>query len=724
MLRIIGMLLSGFCSLAQPLPINAWRVFPSFNRIHNTAVLNNSLYASSDNGLIIVSANQVETLTLPLLGSTTITALGARNQANELLIGYETGQLDIVQNYTVFRYNGIRNNSSITGSKQINHILIQNNNAYLATAFGVVVFDVNQREVRETWRNLGPAGETYAVYETAIKDDSIFLATEAGIQGGSLQDNLLDFTRWKRFDQGTFSRPFTSIVSFNGFLFTAIPDDGLYRYNGSSWERLIYLANENNYRLFASPNYLYVISDNRLYRIHATEIIEEITDPLITEPLVITETASGLAIGDGKNGLVIKNEGTWQNILPNGPTVDRMLRLRLYDEKIFALPGGYTNLFTPSGTMQPVNIYQNNLWNNEPSWLNFDVTDVAFFGSRVCVASYAAGIQIITPENTYTFNESNSPLAGSRVTAVTTLNNIFWIANYNSAQPLHRIDTNNMFTSYTFPFPAARYPLDLLADRAGQIWMRLNPAAGGGLLVFNPTSSNYVYLNETPGGGGLPSRNVYSLATDRNGWVWVGTDAGVAFFPDPEQVLSGNVNAVKPVFDGSFLLRNEKVTAITVDGGNRKWFGTERGLWLFDATTSNQLQYFNTTNAPLPSNRIRSLVIDGTGNLMVATDQGMAVYRSDASEPVNPPTSVKIFPNPVPPGFTGMVGISGLGEGSTVRIMSMSGKLIWQAPANGGTVAWNVRDFSGQPLPAGIYLVFAVSADGRETLAGKLALIN
>jgi hypothetical protein len=233
-----------------------------------------------------------------------------------------------------------------------------------------------------------------------------------------------------------------------------------------------------------------------------------------------------------------------------------------------------------------------------------------------------------------------------------------------------------------------------------------------------------VYLNETPGGGGLPSRNVYSLATDRNGWVWVGTDAGVAFFPDPEQVLSGNVNAVKPVFDGSFLLRNEKVTAITVDGGNRKWFGTERGLWLFDATISNQLQYFNTTNAPLPSNRIRSLVIDGTGNLMVATDQGMAVYRSDASEPVNPPTSVKIFPNPVPPGFTGMVGISGLGEGSTVRIMSMSGKLIWQAPANGGTVAWNVRDFSGQPLPAGIYLVFAVSADGRETLAGKLALIN
>ncbi|GIV36558.1 MAG: ABC transporter substrate-binding protein [Cyclobacteriaceae bacterium] len=724
MLKVIGMLLPGLCCLAQPLPMGTWRAYPSFNRILNTAVLNNTLYASADNGVIVINGNEIETLTLPLLGSTGITALGPHAAANELLIGYETGQLDIVQNHTVFRYGAIRNNASIAGSKKINHILVQNQNAYLATDFGVVVFDLSQREIRETWRNLGPAGEALAVFETAIKDDSIFLATSAGIQGGSLQDNLLDFTRWKRFDQGSFNRPFTSIVSYNGFLFTAIPNDGLYRYNGTTWERLNYLTVKNNYRLFGSSNFLYVIADNSLYRVNTTETVEEISDALFTEPQSVAETAWGLAIGDGKNGLITGNQNAWQNILPNGPAIDRILRLRMYRERIYALPGGYTNLFTPAGTMQPVNVYQVSLWNTEPSWLDMDVTDVAFSSNRVCVSSFSNGIQLITPDNTYYFNESNSPLAGSRVTAVTASNDIFWIANYNSAQPLHRLNTDNTFTSFAFPFTAARYPLDILTDRAGQVWMRLNQAAGGGLLVFNPTSSNYVYLNEIPGGGGLPSRNVYSLTTDRSGWVWAGTDAGVAFFPDPEQVFSGNVNAVKPVFEGSFLLSNEKVTAIAVDAGNRKWFGTDRGLWLFDATVSNQLQYFNTTNAPLPSNRIRSLVIDGAGNLMVATDQGMAVYRLDASEPVNAPTTIKIFPNPVPPGYTGLVGISGLGEGYTVRITSLSGRLIWEAAGNGGTVAWNVRDFGGQRPPAGIYLVFAVSADGRETLAGKLALIN
>lgn len=97
----------------------------------------------------------------------------------------------------IFRFNRIRTTPEITGSKAIHHIGIKNNHAYVATDFGVVVFDLAEREIRETWRNLGPAGEQQSVYQIAFKGDSIFLATDNGIQGGNLNDNLSDFSRWK-----------------------------------------------------------------------------------------------------------------------------------------------------------------------------------------------------------------------------------------------------------------------------------------------------------------------------------------------------------------------------------------------------------------------------------------------------------------------------------------------------------------------------------------------
>ncbi|MCS6973095.1 MAG: T9SS type A sorting domain-containing protein [Cyclobacteriaceae bacterium] len=717
--------LISFSTVAQQLEVGSWYVHPSFNRIPALAQLNNQTYAAAANGLFIAHPDgEIEKITLPTLSRAGIRTIASDGAQNQLLIGYEDGQLDILKNKNVFRYSRIRNATEITGSKTIHHINIKNTTAYLASDFGVVVFDLTQREIRETWRNLGPAGEQRKVFQSALKGDSIFIATENGIQGGNLNDNLLDFTRWKRFNQGLFNRTFTTLVSFNGFLFTAIPSDGIYRYDGTAWIRQGYLTNENSYRLFASADYLYVIAGNRMFRISSSNEVVEIISDLFNQPLCVLETPSGLRVGDSRNGLLSGNGTTWMKTLPNGPSFDVPLRLRHNTGRIYAVSGGYTVSFTPAGTEQPVNQIESGTWSPITDWLNRDVTDVAFSGNKSVVGSFSDGLQVITPAENRIFNSGNSPITGNRVTALATSGNVVWVANYNATQSLHRLNPDNSFTSFSFPPLASRFPLDLVVDGAGQVWMRLNPTTGGGILVFNPTTNNHVYLTEAAGTGGLPSRNVYALTVDRNGWVWVGTDAGVAYFSNPGGVFSGNVNAVKPIFEGRFLLREEKVTAIAIDGGNRKWFGTERGLWLFDATVTQQLNYFTTANAPLPSDRIQHIVFDDAGNAFMATDKGLVTYRSDASEPQNRLSSIKIFPNPVPETFTGWVGISGLTEESTVRITDLAGRLIWQSKSNGGTAAWNVRDYGGQRPPTGIYLVFAITADGKETLVGKLALIN
>ena len=69
------------------------------------------------------------------------------------------------------------------------------------------------------------------------------------------------------------------------------------------------------------------------------------------------------------------------------------------------------------------------------------------------------------------------------------------------------------------------------------------------------------------------------LANDLDGEVWVGTEKGVAVFYEPSAIFSGyNFDAQQILITdgdyGQYLLSEEKINCITVDGANRKWVGT------------------------------------------------------------------------------------------------------------------------------------------------------
>jgi hypothetical protein len=65
-----------------------------------------------------------------------------------------------------------------------------------------------------------------------------------------------------------------------------------------------------------------------------------------------------------------------------------------------------------------------------------------------------------------------------------------------------------------------------------------------------------------------------------------------------------------------------------------------------------------------------------------------------------------------------------LATNATVKITDISGKLIWQTQANGGTATWNVRDYTGRRAATGVYLVFAATSDGVESVVGKIAVVE
>ncbi len=727
-------------SYAQDIPIGSWRLHVSYADIHTISVTPAKIYAAGSNGVMILdpadAGSGITTLTkLDGLSSTNITQVAFDQQRNQLLITYADGDIDVVRKNEIINFSTLKNSPTIPGSKRINHISIQGNLAYLSTDFGVVVFDLIQLAVKETWRDIGIGGAELEINQSTFYTDSIFLATEKGILAGKLTDNLLDYNNWKRFDTDVFSGDIQSVTSFNGEVYSAVNGSGIYSYTNNAWQ-IVPSIPSLQYKNITANQTLLVTAESFLFRVTSSGIVTEMESPMFPDPHIAFEDQAGkLWIGDSQKGLVSDYSGSFVSFAANGPTFSQGFRLQYNSQKntMYALSGGFNSslALAPLGNEEYVNKFSEGFWNIEPDLLDKDVTGM-ITNNKVYVASCGYGLQVTSPSETILYDETNSTLqnvaAGRnvRVTDIAPSNDGVWVTNAGASQSLHLFKNDNTWEPFSFPLvAAARYPTNIEVDYLGNVWMILNPSNGGGVLVFNKGTGQSVYLTDVANSGGLPGKLVYSIAMDRDGFVWLGTDKGVAYFPDPSRVFSSNVNAIKPVFDNRFLLRDEHITAIEVDGGNRKWMGTENGLWLFDEFGESQIHNFNAANSPLLSNKIIDLEINSqTGELFIMTDAGIASFRSDATPGEATFDKIKIFPNPVTNQFNGQVGISGLVTDAIVKITDVSGKLVWQAKANGGSAAWDVRDYNGRRAATGMYLVFCIAQDGTESMVGKIAVVN
>ena len=139
---------------------------------------------------------------------------------------------------------------------------------------------------------------------------------------------------------------------------------------------------------------------------------------------------------------------------------------------------------------------------------------------------------------------------------------------------------------------------------------------------------------------------------------------------------------------------------------NRKWIGTNNGIWLISADGNSILLRFTQENSPLPSNLIQKITIDPiTGDVYIGTEGGLVSYRGYATEGNQEDCEVKIFPNPVQSGYSGIIAISGLVENSDVSITDISGQLVYRTKSLGGQAVWNGLDYTGHRPQSGVYLI-------------------
>jgi hypothetical protein len=301
----------------------------------------------------------------------------------------------------------------------------------------------------------------------------------------------------------------------------------------------------------------------------------------------------------------------------------------------------------------------------------------------------------------------------------------YWIADYrngllsNSEGNYKTFSPSSLDTLYQTRIDS------IVTDLDGNRWSRRGDF--GGIVVEN-TKKQRQFISTGSGSGNLPSSNIKSLALDKDGQMWVGTDKGVVVFDNPSAVFSGkNFDAYTPVFERRRLLGNETVSSIAVDGGNRKWMGTRNGIFLFSPDGTELVSNFNEKNSPLPTNEISYITAEpNTGEVYIRTPKGMVSYRGTATEAglKQDANAVKVFPNPVRPDFEGQIGIEGLVENAFVKITDVAGNLVYETHANGGTAVWNGRTLAGGRVETGIYLIFSGNAKGEETLVSRLAVVK
>lgn len=756
-LTFVIICLFGHVQAQNDIPIGTWRTHFSYYSASNVATSNNNnkVYCASINGFFVYDTEEQSTTIISKvngLSDTGISSMAFNPFNNILVLGYTNGNIDLMEDNEISNFSVIKD-AALGGDKAINGIHFNENTAYLSTGLGLVVFNMERNEISETYTNIGPNGTAITAFNSTVFRDSLFIATDMGIMSASLANtvNRLDFRNWQSFDSSANlpTTPIKLIITWQDKLYTAIDNDSIYQYSGGQWESISSVGGYMVQSAWADNDNLFITLDSKLLKINGPDNITEITnDNIIAPRMAITDDTGKLWIADGKNGLLNEAAGTFDPIIPQGPFSDEVVKMGSYDRKIVVVPGGYEDDL-PKGNTDGFFVFENGSWTNynRSGLLNtvnipeaFDLVDIAHDPGSGLTYFASFGYGLLSWDNGDVFVVINEDTPGStlinsnpsgHLTRVTGLSTDFdgnlWMCNYATNHPLQVLKNDGTWESFQPSQNSARFAEEIIIPATNHKWLRVSPDKGGTIVLYDDATNTTSRISRNPNEGQLSSNLVNDVLEDLDGQVWLGSVAGISYFPTSFELLESDPKSfvLRPFFEGFPLLADESITSIEIDGGNRKWIGTEDGLWLFSETGESQVFRFTIDNSPLPSNEILDIEIDGTsGEVFIATEKGIVSFRGTASRGTRAHQQVKVFPNPVTRDFAGTVGISGLSENAVIKITDIAGKLIFETRAQGGTATWDARDYNGRRATTGVYLILSSDESGEETFVGKIAVID
>ncbi len=672
MKKKIRILLFSIVATLWQLPVNGaamgqWKAYMAYQDITEIEKADHLIYVLASDNLYSYNPNDQSIQTydkVNALSDCSIAHIAWNQQAKQLVIVYKNNNIDLLDEKGRIVNVSDYYNKSIIGDKNIYSIDMSGAYAYISTGFGLMKFNVKDAEISDTY-NLG-----FRVDYSYLDNQYIYAASSTeGLYRAAQSQNLLDKKNWSRVGDYT-AREKTLDPDLLNLAKTL--DPGGPKYNTHGFLRF------KNGQLYSTDN-------TESTKIACLQQYDPKTDTWLNYENDLEQRL-------GHRFVKIFN----MDVDPNDPNhVFAASRSGLYEYRNGAFVKEYTNNNSPLQTASTVG-------NNNK---NYVVVSSSTFD---------------TAGNLWLFNSisPSTPL---------------WELTKDGQWKDH---SKKIFMQYEDR--SLEQIEGMMMDSRQIIWFVNNFYRTPSLLCYQPsTDGSYRYnqfINED--GTRVKTEYVRCVAEDKSGNIWMGTNMGPLMLAsddigtDPNEVVFQQIKV--PRNDGTnyadYLLAGVDISCIAIDGAGRKWFGTNGiGAYLISEDNMTQLQHFTTSNSSLLSNTIRSIAInDKTGEVFFGSDEGLCSYMGDATatnEEMNT-DNVYAYPNPVRPGYTGLITITGLSYNADVKIVTTNGVLVAQGRSNGGTFTWDGNDLNGKRVASGVYMVETATQDGDSGTVCKIAVVN
>src|SRR5690606_29809058 len=231
------------------------------------------------------------------------------------------------------------------------------------------------------------------------------------------------------------------------------------------------------------------------------------------------------------------------------------------DKEILIAHGGYDDRYNPLSMGTGFSVYKEGEWENyrRGVYPPFGDTVIDFVNTikgpdgNIYAGSTQSGLFILKPDGSYEYYKQNSVIDNS--TTGTTLyrisglafdnDGVFWatVLGGNPHELIARTP-DGRWHQFSIPIPRTiqHSAAHLVVDDYNQKWFAA--PSGGGVIVYddnhtpdNPVDDSYTQLQAGEGAGGLPDNEVYCLANDKTGSIWIGTANGIGIVNCPAQVI-------------------------------------------------------------------------------------------------------------------------------------------------------------------------------------------
>lgn len=647
--------------------IGTWKAYMAYHDIKEIEKGGNILYVLASDNLYSYNTNDQSIQTYDkanTLSDCGISHIAWCHGAKSLVILYSNNNIDILDQSDNITNLSDYYNKSMTENKTVYSIDINGQYAYLSTGFGIVIVNVSKAEITNTY-NLG-----FRVDYSYVENNYIYAASSTnGLYRGLMTDNLLDKSNWSR------------------------------------------------------------VGDY----IPKTKTI----DP---ELLALAQTLN-----------------------PGGPKYNYFGFMRFTQGRLYTCNGVFGAAYDPCrpGTIQVLDnnewtIYQDNIAElTGHSYMDLSEVDVDPIDKNHVYASGRTGLyEFKNGLFVKHYNVDNSPLqtassvGGGNKDYVLTQGIKFdnssnlWCLNSYSNNNILQLDKNNQWKSFfkselmISPNTSLQNMKDILFDSRGLMWFINEHWNKTALVCYQPSTEGIKLYNSfvNEDATTINVTFVRCIAEDKDRNIWIGTNMGPLQLPANQIGTDNDIfNQIKvPRNDGTnladYLLTGVDVTCMAVDGGGRKWFGTNGlGVYLISEDNYSEIHHFTVSNSDIISDYIQSIALDPqTGEVFFGTDKGLCSYMSDATEPSEEMNkdNVYAYPNPVKPDYTGLITVTGLSYDANVKIVTSNGVLVAQGRSNGGMFTWDGTDLKGKRVVSGVYFVETATQDGSSGTVCKIAIVR